>query len=163
MISYANKNLEYKGCPGCAYANHEFELPCGIAFENERFNLSQDWELPIPAFFILSPKRHVERFSELEVNEKIEMFEIVDETIKVLRENDICDTFDVIFEEKLNRHFHIWILPRYQWMSERAGSIIANIGKIFEYAKSNMRTEENYENIKNITTLVKKYFEEKQS
>lgn len=33
MINYANENVNFKGCPGCAYANHEFDLPCGMAYE----------------------------------------------------------------------------------------------------------------------------------
>ena len=40
MIKYANEEVKYGGCPGCAYANHEFGLPCGMAFENARFTLS---------------------------------------------------------------------------------------------------------------------------
>ena len=65
MISYANEEIKFNGCPGCAYAKHEFELPCGMAYENNDFTLSQDWELPILGFFIVSPKRHVEKFEEL--------------------------------------------------------------------------------------------------
>ena len=61
MISYENKEIEIKGCPGCAYAKHQFDLPCGIAYENERFILSQDWEVPILGFFIVSPKKHIEK------------------------------------------------------------------------------------------------------
>jgi hypothetical protein len=57
MINYANKKVEFNGCPGCAYANHEFILPCGMAYENDKFTLSQDWELPIEGFFVVSSKR----------------------------------------------------------------------------------------------------------
>ena len=73
-------------------------------------------------------------FEQLNKEEKIEIFEIVDKTIKILRENNICDRFDVVFEEKENRHFHIWIMPRHKWMSDLVGDIIDNIGKIFEYS-----------------------------
>ena len=62
MISYNNKEIIFKGCPGCAYGKHEFNLECGMAYENDRFTLSQDWELPIQGFFIVSPKRHIEKF-----------------------------------------------------------------------------------------------------
>jgi len=158
MINYASENVEFKGCPGCAYAKHEFVLPCGMAYENEKFTLSQDWELPIPGFFIVSPKKCIEKFEELNTEEKIEIFEIVDKTIKVLRKNNICDRFNVIFEEKENRHFHVWIMPRYNWMSELVGDIIDNVGEVFEYAKKNMRTTKNYNTIKEITELLKKEF-----
>lgn len=159
MKNYANEIIECDGCRSCAYANHEFSLPCGIAYENERFVLSQDWELPIPAFFIVTPKKHIEKFEELNKEEKNEMFEIVDKTIRILRNNNICDRFNVVFEEKENKHFHIWIMPRHKWMSDLVGRIIENISQIFEYAINNMRTIENYNKIKEITNLVKKEFE----
>lgn len=161
MLNYANENIDFNGCPGCAYANHEFSLPCGMAYENDKFTLSQDWELPIQGFFVVSPKSCVEKFEQLNKEEKIEMFEIVDKTIKILRKNNICDRFDVIFEEKENRHFHVWIMPRHKWMEDLVGDIIDNVGKIFEFSKLNMRTEENYNRIKEITKIVRKNFEKK--
>ena len=36
MKNYKNEEIVFNGCPGCAYANHEFTLPCGMAYENER-------------------------------------------------------------------------------------------------------------------------------
>ena len=131
MISYENKEIEIKGCPGCAYAKHQFDLPCGIAYDNERFILSQDWEVPILGFFIVSPKKHIEKLEELTKNERDEMFDIVDKTIKTLRENNICDR------------------------------IIKNIGTILDYAKKNFRTRDVYEQINQITKIVKKYFASK--
>lgn len=158
MINYANKEINFKGCPGCAYAKHEFDLPCGIAYENEKFTLSQDWELPILGFLIVSPKKHIEKLEELTKEERDEMFDIVDKTIKILRENNICDRFDIIFEEKENRHLHVWILPRHAWMNKICDDIIDNIGDIMDYAKKNFRTVNIYEEIKEITKLVKDKF-----
>lgn len=158
MISYNNKEIIFKGCPGCAYGKHEFNLECGMAYENERFTLSQDWELPIQGFFIVSPKRHIEKLCELTKDERNEMFEIVDKTVKILRDNKICERFDYIFEEKENRHLHVWILPRYNWMNKIVNDIIDNIGIILEYAKTNFRNDENYEEIKRISDIVKNNF-----
>lgn len=160
MISYSNEIIDFTGCPACAYANHEFSLPCGIAYENERFILSQDWELPIQGFFVVSPKKCIEKFEQLNSDEKMEMFDIIDKTIKILRNNNICDRFNVIFEEKENTHFHIWIMPRHKWMINLTNGIMKNIGQIFEYARSTMRTEENYSKINAITNIVKKEFKE---
>lgn len=56
MQLYDNKEIEWKECPGCEFANHSFNISCGIAYENDTFALSQDWELPIPGFMILSLK-----------------------------------------------------------------------------------------------------------
>ena len=156
MINYANKKVEFNGCPGCAYANHEFILPCGMAYENDKFTLSQDWELPIEGFFVVSPKRCVEKFADLTEEERVEIFDITHKTINILRENNICDRFNIVFEEKENRHFHIWIMPRHKWMTELVGDIIDHIGEIFEYAKENFRNEETYKRIEEITNIVRK-------
>ena len=158
MRNYKNEEIEFSGCPGCAYGKHEFGLPCGMAYEDEYFTMSQDWELPIIGFFVLSPKRHVEKFEELNDFERNKMFEIVNTTIKALRDNNICERFDVVFEEKENVHFHIWIMPRHKWMKEKCGDIITNVGSIFAYAKANYRNDEVFNKIEEVTNLVKKYF-----
>lgn len=159
MINYFNEEVVFDGCPGCAYAKHEFELPCKMAYEDDKFTLSQDWELPIPGFMVVSPKRCIEKFSDLTEEEKAEIIKIVDKTILILRENNICDRFNVIFEEKENRHFHIWIMPREKWMLDIVDDITDNIGEVFKYAKENFRTEENYTKIEKITEVVKNGFE----
>ena len=155
MINYANEIVKYEGCPGCAYANHEFKLPCGMAYEDELFTLSQDWELPIEGFMVLSPKRCIEFFSELTEEERIKSFDLVNKTINILKENNVCDRFNVIFEEKEGRHFHIWIMPRHKWMSDMFEDITDNIGEIFAYAKSNFHDQSIYNRIKEITNIVK--------
>ena len=42
MINYANEEVKYFGCLGCSYARGEFVLPCGMAFQNERFIFYKD-------------------------------------------------------------------------------------------------------------------------
>ena len=158
MVNYKNEKIEYSGCPACAYVKHEFELPCGIAYESDNFILSQDWELPIEGFFIVSSKRHIETYRELTILERKELLEIIDKTINILIENNICDHFDIICAENIDGHFHVWIMPRYQWMSNLNKNITGNLSMIFDYAKDNFRTEEIYQKIKNITELVKNNF-----
>ena len=155
MINYANEQVEYSGCPTCAFSKHEFSLPCGMAYEDKNFLLSQDWELPIPGFFVIAPKRHMENFNELTQEERKNIFEIINKTIDILKDAKVCDRFNVIFEEKLNSHFHIWIMPRFKWM-EQFGSISKNIGLIFQFAINNMKTEENLKKINEINQIVNK-------
>ncbi len=158
MKNYVNEEIELNGCPGCAYVNHEFELPCGMAYENERFILSQDWEIPIEGFFIVSIKRHVERITELTEDERNELFNIAVKTIDILKSNSVCDEFDIILEDKNDNHLHLWILPIYDWMSNLAGKDMNNIGTVIEYAKDNFSNEEVYKKINSITKLVRENF-----
>lgn len=158
MIDFAGNNVEVDGCLGCAYAKHQFSLPTGIEYEDDLFTLSQDWELPIQGFFVIAPKRHVEEFSELTENERKNIYEIVNYTIKILKENNVCEKFNVIFEEKSHRHFHIWIMPRHKWMKDLVGDITDNIGDIFDYAKAKLRTKDNLKKIEEISIMVRTAF-----
>ena len=158
MIDYSGKEICYNGCPGCAYAKHEFSLDCGIAYENDRFTLSHDWELPIYGFFVVCPKRHVEHLSDLSKDERDEMFDIVDNTIKILKSLNVCSEFNVVLEEMADKHLHTWIMPRHKVFNEKFGNIIHNIDKIFAYAIENWKTQENINNINHLTKLVRKEF-----
>ena len=52
-------------------------------------------------------------------------------------------------------------IPRYAWMNEICDRIIKNIGTILDYAKKNFRTRDVYEQINQITKIVKKNFASK--
>lgn len=156
MQLYDNKEIEWKECPGCEFANHSFNISCGIAYENDTFTLSQDWELPIPGFMILSPKKHIVSLSEFSDEERNEMFTIVNKVINILKKSNTCDKFNVIVEEK--RHFHIWIMPRYEWMLECTDDIIDNLGKIQDYAKMNYKNKDVFDKIKKVSDLIKNNF-----
>lgn len=158
MISYDNKEIIYNGCPGCAYAKHEFDIQCGRAYENDRFILAQDWELPIPGFLIISPKKHAEKLEELSLDEKNEMFKIADKTISILRNNNICERFNLILEEKNGKHIHLWVMPRHDWMTKLCDGIINDIGIIKDYAINNLKNEDIYKMINNITMLLNNEF-----
>ena len=154
MLSYDKKEIQFNGCPGCAYARREFSLSCGIAFETDLFTVSQDWELPIKGFMIISPKRHVNRLSELNKEEKKELFELIDKTIEVLTNNQIASTFVVTFEERENIHFHACILPRHNWMQQITNHIADNFTQIIDYAKQTFISQQDYEEIKQVSDIV---------
>mgnify|MGYP003485490800 CR=1 FL=1 len=133
MITYDNKEVTYRCCPGCAYFNREFKLSCGMAYENENFTISQDWELPISGLMVLSPKKHIHEFLELTDSERNELFYLVNKTIDCLKNNNIAETFLVLFEERKNIHFHVCIIPRHKWMFEVTSNISDEFYKIIKY------------------------------
>ena len=156
MLNYKNEIIEFTWCPWCAYAKHEFSLPCGLVYENDNFTVSQDREFPIIGFFIISPKKHIEKLNELSEQERNEMFSIINTVIKIEKDNNICKDFNVIFYEKDKIHFHVRIMPRHERMSKICNNITQNIGLIFDYAKKNFRTEYTYKEIKKAVNITKK-------
>ena len=162
MKNYANEEVGFTGCPGCAYAKHEFVLPCGMAYQNNNFTVSQDWELPIVGFYVVCPTmRHVEYLTELTDEERNELFTLVNETIKILKENNVCNCFNIVIQEKSGVHLHIWIYPQHNWIKENFGNSMAHILDVFNYSKQNFRTEETYNKIKQLNDIVSKALNQK--
>ena len=86
------------------------------------------------------------------------MFNIADKTIKILKLLDVCDEFNLILEEKKNRHLHLWIMPRHQIFKDLFGDITDNIGKIFDYAIKNWKTQDNIQKINALSQRVSEEF-----
>ena len=159
MKDYANNEIKVNGCYGCAYANHEFSIPCGMVYENEFLTISQDWELPINGWIVLCPKHHVEKLSELTDDERNVLFKYVSLTTKHLKTLGISEFFSVEMEERENIHFHISVIPKHKWMKEIFGSWMDNVGAFIEYAKANLKTKQNFEIIKTTVKGLSKLFE----
>ena len=158
MIDYANNEINISGCYGCAYANHKFSLPCGMVYEDDILTISQDWELPINGFMVVCPKRHVEYFNELTFDEINYLFKYVHKTQTYLKEMNVCDEFGIVISEKKGVHLHIWISPKNQLANEKFKGGIAYIKDYFKYAKENLKTKENFIQIKKIVEILRAKF-----
>ena len=146
LIDYMGNKIQTGDCPACDFAEKKVSLPCGTVYEDDKISIMQDWELPIDGFIVVSPNRHIEFVQELSAKERNHMFKYVTKCLKALRgEIGICDEYNVIFEEKRNRHFHIWLMPRHEWMKQFGTT--KNIGAIQNYAKEHLRTKEEFDKI----------------
>ena len=139
------EEVNIENCLGCEIVSGDIKPVGGILYKDDYFVVCQDFELPINGFIIISTVKHCERFCELTDDERIKMINLVNKIIKLLRSYDVCEEFNMIFEEKENIHFHVWIMPRHKWMKEKFGKIIKNIKEIQDYALENMRDEDNVE------------------
>ena len=98
------------------------------------FTVSQDWETPIPGFFIISSNRKVRSISELNEEEAMELMKI---TIRIRKGmKDVLGIENVyLFQNEDTKHnFHLWMFPRHEWM-EKMGSRIQSVKKIMNYAE----------------------------
>ena len=127
-----------------------------MIYENDNFTVSQDRELPIIGFFVVSPKKHIETINQLSTEERNEMMSIINNIIKISKENNICNEFNVIFYEKQKIHFHVRIMPRHEWMYKICNDLTYNMGTIFNYAKKNFRNENIYNQIEEAVDIIRK-------
>ena len=128
MKMYDNKEVEWKECLGCEFANHEFSISCGIAYEDATFTLSQDWELPIPGFMIVSSKKHIISLSEFTDEERNKMTELLN--------SGFTDTFRYLYPDKENA---------YSWWSYMGHAREKNVGWRIDYFIVSKSIEERIE------------------
>lgn len=133
-------------CIGCAIASGEVLSPGGIIAETKNFILHQDPEIPIKGFLIIASKSHIRSISQLTSEESQELFDLVYRARIAL--NSIADIKEVtIIQEERSGHFHLWLLPRYQWMNEQFANSLSTVREIMVYSKNNLKSKENIESI----------------
>ncbi len=138
-------------------------------FPNEKiiitknFDVHQDWEVPIPGFFVIASRKNKVSFDEFNAEEIDELFNLIKKLRKGMRE--VLDIKIVCFFQDEGTHdhlFHIWIFPRHGWMNE-FGSKIESIRPIINYAKNNMVNEDVFEEVKDMVGKMKEYMNKDES
>lgn len=137
-------------CQGCDCANHKIIPSGGYVYEDDFINVAADYEVPIPGFMIIGINKHYSSLNQMSKQERIKVIEILNKTVQIVK--DVCSVKDVvIIQEEKSNHFHIWVLPNYDWLI-KFGKGSYGIKEKFEYAKSRC----NLENINDCLEKTKK-------
>lgn len=148
--SFDGKMIDVGHCMGCTKSQNtnNKNINPGEIIRTKNFDISQDFELPINGFIVIGSIRHIESINEMTLQEKQELISLIDVVIESLKKLNVCKQYDVVWEEKDNNHFHVWLMPRHKYLLEAMGTnITKKIGELFTYAKENLRTEENLKSI----------------
>lgn len=147
---YTGKIHNIDGCLGCNLSNGDIHE---LLHKDDDFNVSQDFELPINGFIIIATNKHIISINELTKEQRYKLIDLENKIIELLKSYGITNNFKIILEEK--NHFHVWIMPEYSWMKE-IGKPTYNIKEIFDYAKNNLRTTNNLNDISETCKKLKK-------
>jgi diadenosine tetraphosphate (Ap4A) HIT family hydrolase len=147
-------------CIGCSIGNGEMIPPGGILINTTNFVLHQDPEIPISAFLIIASKKHIKSISELTYEESQELFDLVYRGRMALKSIEGIKEVSIIQEER-SGHFHLWLLPRYEWMDDKFENSLSAVRDILSYAKSHHKTEENIADILLTIDMIKNILENK--
>jgi diadenosine tetraphosphate (Ap4A) HIT family hydrolase len=115
-------------------------FPNQIVTETKYFIVAQDWEVPIPGFFVLSARRDIRSLEEFDDAEAAEFGVLLKQIRRGMRESLGIDTVYFFQNEDSAHGFHVWIFPRHEWM-ERFGKKIQSVRPIMEFAVANMNTD----------------------
>lgn len=140
-------------CIGCRVQDGSFEVNGGFIHESKNFNVIQDWIIPIPGFMVIQSKRHIKSVAEFTEKEHMEFSTFLYEVRKAMK--DVLDIQTVyLIQEEDSVHFHMWLLPVYDWMEKG----IANARKNCYNARDKMNTEDNIKKVNECIQKLKDYF-----
>jgi diadenosine tetraphosphate (Ap4A) HIT family hydrolase len=142
QITDISGNMVEVECIGCAIAQGTVEVRGGSVINTEYFDVSQDFEVPIPGFMIIATKRHLSSVDQFTDEEAAEFTRILQETRRLQREVLGIESVYIHQEEDTSDHFHVWMLPRHEWMLQ-FGRKVESMRPIMDYARKNLKTEEN--------------------
>ncbi len=152
-------NKKQIGCLGCAIQSGEAESSGGSIATTKYFDAQQDYEIPIPGFVILASKRHLQSVDEFTQEEREDFIEFLCRLRKTIRQALDIQVVYLIQEEDTSHHFHVWVFPRYDWMVEKFGREIQSVRPIMEYARENLKTEENLKKVDEATEKLRNYYQ----
>lgn len=141
MSSINESSQVPKTCIGCAIASGELVPPGGILLETKHFLLHQDPDIPIPAFLIITARRHVRSLAEMDRAEVRELADLLHQGRRA--QAAVPGVRDVtIIQEERSKHFHAWLFPRYAWMDDPFESGLPGIRAAMRWARENQATAE---------------------
>ncbi|MCW8850297.1 MAG: hypothetical protein OQJ81_10005 [Melioribacteraceae bacterium] len=134
-------------------------FPNETVFISRHFKIAQDWEVPIPVFFIISSLRDIRAFADFEDHELNDFIFLLRKLRKGMKE--VLNIDDVYFfqNEDTKHGFHFWVFPRLHWM-ENFGRKIESVRPIMDYAVKNKQGEVNLATVKKYVQLLKDYLSE---
>jgi diadenosine tetraphosphate (Ap4A) HIT family hydrolase len=142
-------------CLSCALTSGLVDPTGGVIIETDLFHAHQDVAYPIPGLVILASKRHFYSMDELSEEEQAEYISLVYRIRKAQRELLNIDKVYYFYNEDTTHHFHLWMVPRYEWMYE-FGKSVESLRPVLVHARNHLNTEENLKEVlKGISTLKK--------
>jgi diadenosine tetraphosphate (Ap4A) HIT family hydrolase len=145
-------------CIGCAIQNGDYKVPGGFLYSGRHFNIVQDPWIPIPGFLVVNSKRHITGIAQFTPPETKEFAGIVNLARKAMLEALSIKTAYLVQEER-SCHFHLWILPEYEWMGKFKPGV-SSARKIMKYASEHLKTRRDKENLAKSISKLKKYFKD---
>jgi len=157
IIESANGKKKDINCIGCALQNGQIEVIGGKVFDGKYFDITQDYEIPIPGFMVLSSKRHVTNSKEFNDDEKKEFDDVIPKLFKAIRISTDTKEVQMLVSYKGTKgapsHFHVALLPRYEWMTN------LSLKDIFEKGKKDKNLDKVKDVIKKIKESLDNYHE----
>ena len=133
--------MAVSGCVSCQVATGLLNTEGGTLVQSRYFNAQQDVEYPVPGMIILASNRHFKCLDEMTDEESLEFNHLIKRLRKAQREALGIEAVYYFYNEDTRHHFHLWMVPRYDWM-EQFGKSVESLRPALEYARNNFLSAE---------------------
>ena len=131
-------------------------FPNSTVIITKNFDIHQDWEIPIPGFFILATQRKIKSIAEFTDDEAQEYILLLRKLRQGMKEKLNIGEVYFFQNEDSSSGFHVWIFPRLEWM-KKFGKKIQSVRPIMEYAKEHMVTDEVIQQVEEYARIMNEY------
>ncbi|OUS76102.1 diadenosine tetraphosphate hydrolase [Paenibacillus sp. MY03] len=142
QITLADGRTVEVDCLSCALTSGLIASTGGVIYESKHFHVHQDVAYPIRGLVILASKRHFYCMDELSVEERMEYISLIHKIRSEQRSRLGIDKVYYFYNEDTTHHFHMWMVPRYEWM-EQFGNSVESLRPVLLHARNQMNNEEN--------------------
>ncbi|PLS17038.1 diadenosine tetraphosphate hydrolase [Bacillus sp. M6-12] len=133
-------------CLSCAVANSAIEATGGTIYETNHFHVHQDIAYPIAGLMIVASKRHFYTMDELTNEEAEEYIFLIRKLRMAQREVLGVEHVYYFYNEDTTHHFHLWMVPRYQWMN-KLGRSVESVRPVLRHSRETMSDEANLKQV----------------
>ncbi|MCQ4088415.1 HIT family protein [Saccharibacillus sp. JS10] len=141
-------------CVSCALTSGLIESTGGVIYESENFHVHQDIAYPIRGLVILAAKRHFYCMDELTDDEQTEYMSLIHKLRSEQRKQLGIEKVYYFYNEDTTHHFHLWMVPRYEWMYE-FGNSVESLRPVLLHARNHMNDDENMKSVEEGVSLLR--------
>ncbi|GBG07619.1 hypothetical protein PAT3040_02175 [Paenibacillus agaridevorans] len=146
QITLADGRTVKVDCLSCALTSGLIDSTGGVIYESKHFHVHQDVAYPIRGLVILASKRHFYCMDELSVEERLEYISLIHKIRSEQRLRLGIDKVYYFYNEDTTHHFHMWMVPRYEWMKQ-FGNSVESLRPVLLHARNKMNNEENMKTV----------------
>lgn len=145
-ITLADGRTVKVDCLSCALTSGLITPTGGVIYESNHFHVHQDVAYPIRGLVILASKRHFHCMDELSDEEQIEYISLIHKVRSEQRTRLGIDKVYYFYNEDTTHHFHLWMVPRYEWMGQ-FGKSVESLRPVLLHARNQLNDEENMKKV----------------
>jgi Diadenosine tetraphosphate (Ap4A) hydrolase and other HIT family hydrolases len=146
QITLADGRIIEVDCLSCALTGGLITPTGGVIYESDNFHIHQDVAYPIRGLVILASKRHFYCMDELTEEEQSEYISLIHKVRGEQRARLGIDKVYYFYNEDTTHHFHLWMVPRYEWMKQ-FGNSVESLRPVLLHARNHLNNAENMKTV----------------